>query len=395
MASQSGTNLKSQQLLEAASTGNLERLKNLAAQLDDGKGLARTIADTKHLKDGQTALHVAVRNGKLEVFKYLVDDLKLDFESKDGKGFTPLHHAASEGHKQLVQALISRGANVNAEADWGTPLNMAAGNGRHGVVVMLLTHHANPNIGSDGLFTPLAASILATSLLCVSLLIEAGADPNAEACGESPLLLATCERETEIMKFLLKAGADPNVTNDFGMTPLELAAWKGNHQEAQILFPVTSRIPTYSDWSIGGIMRYLRSEEAREQINLKGIGTFKVRKSKGEDAFRKKKYLAAVLWYSKALEIDPNNAIVLSNRSLCWARLKDGDNALSDAEACLMLAHEWPTAYYRAGAAYSILEKFDQAVDEFSKGLKLAPKNKDLQNAMGEALEAKMKSTKV
>ncbi|PIA36262.1 hypothetical protein AQUCO_03400280v1 [Aquilegia coerulea] len=429
MDSRSGTTSKQQQLLEAASTGNLERLKNLAAELDDGKGLARIVVDIKDPKNGQTALHIAVRNRKLELFKYLVEDLKLDFELKDKKGdtplhhvaldgyllgalylldkcganpnsrndmdFTPLHHVASEGHKLVLQALLSRGANVNAMSDRGTPLNMAAGNGNHEVVAMLLNHYADPGKASEGLFNPLSSAILARSLACVALLIEAGADPNADACGESPLLLAvSCESETEIIKCLIKAGADPNVTNDLGMTPLEIAALKKNHQHSLILYPVTSPIPTYSEWNIGEIMRYISSEEASKQINLKAVEIFKARKSKGEDAFQTKNYLAATLWYSKALEISPHNPIVLSDRSLCWALLKDGDNALSDAEACLMLAPEWPKAYHRAGAAYSILEKFDRAVDAFSKGLKLAPKDKDLQKALREAIEAKMKSTK-
>ncbi|KAF5188981.1 Ankyrin repeat domain-containing protein [Thalictrum thalictroides] len=430
MASRFGTTSKSQQLLEAASTGDLERLKNLAAKLDDGKGLARVIVDIKDPKSGLTALHIAVRNRKLELFKYLVEDLKLDFELKDEKGdtplhhaaldgyllgavylldkcganpnsrnntdFTPLHHAAAEGHKPILEALLSRGANVNVESDRGTPLSMATGNGHHEVAAMLLNHYADPDKGSEGLFTPLSAAILASSLACVALLIEAGADPNAEACGESPLILAvSCESETEMIKSLLKAGADPNVTNDEGMTPLEIAAVKKNHQHAEILYPVTSPIPTYSDWSIGEIMRYIRSEEASKKINLRAYEILMERKSKGGDAFQKKKYLAATLWYSKALEISPNNPILLSNKSLCWACLKDGDNALSDAKDCLMLAPEWPKAYYRVGAAYTILEKFDQAVDAFSKGLKLAPKDKDLQNAMRGVIESKMKSIKV
>ncbi|KAF5195931.1 hypothetical protein FRX31_014482 [Thalictrum thalictroides] len=115
----------------------------------------------------------------------------------------------------------------------------------------------------------------------------------------------------------------------------------------------------------------------------------------------REKYIAAAFWYIK--QIDFNNAIVRSNRSLCWACLKDGDKALRDAEACLRLARKWPKAYYRAGATYFVSEnvldrhflpfKFDRAVDAFSKGLKLAPKDKELQNALQEAIEAKMKST--
>ncbi|PIA31321.1 hypothetical protein AQUCO_05100096v1 [Aquilegia coerulea] len=56
-----------------------------------------------------------------------------------------------------------------------------------------------------------------------------------------------------------------------------------------------------------------------------------------------------------AVELEPCDALLLSNRSLCRARLKNGDTALSDAEACLMFKPEWPKAYYRAGAACIVL----------------------------------------
>ncbi|PIA31496.1 hypothetical protein AQUCO_04900059v1 [Aquilegia coerulea] len=433
MASPTGTKSKSQQLLEAASNGNLELFKSLVTELDDGKGLARTVVDIKDSKTGQTALHIAVGNRKMGIYQYLVKDLKIDPELKDGRGdtpfhlvalngyflgafnfleeygaspdpkndmdITPLHYAASGGgkeHRGILRLLLSKGVNVNAVSDLGTPLNMAAGYGLREEVSILLNHHADPNIYSHRtMYTPLSASILAPSLACMVLLIEAGADPNAGSCGGTPLIHAALESETEMIKCLLKAGANPDVTNDLGLTPLEIAAINGCHQGAQILFPVTSRIPKYSDWTLHGLMSYLHSEEAREQGVLKAMETFEERKSNAKEAFYKKDYLGAEHWYSKALELEPCDALLLSNRSLCRARLKNGDTALSDAEACLMFKPEWPKAYYRAGAACIVLGKFDRAVDEFSKGLKLAPENEELQNALREAREAKMKSTMV
>ena len=44
-------------------------------------------------------------------------------------------------------------------------------------------------------------------------LVQAGADPNMGSHGVTPLVVAVCEGQTEIIKCLLKAGADPNVTN--------------------------------------------------------------------------------------------------------------------------------------------------------------------------------------
>lgn len=38
-----------------------------------------------------------------------------------------------------------------------------------------------------------------------------------------------------------------------------------------------------------------------------------------------------------AINLDPLDATALSNRSLCWARLNEGDRASSDAEAAIKL----------------------------------------------------------
>ncbi|KAF9598643.1 hypothetical protein IFM89_029893 [Coptis chinensis] len=95
-------------------------------------------------------------------------------------------------------------------------------------------------------------------------------------------------------------------------------------------------------------------------------------------------------WFSKELDLshltqailkDPLNATLLSNRGLCYARQKNGNRALEDAMTCVMLKPDWPKAHYRAGVAWSILEKFDAAALEFAAAPQLDPGNQDLRNA--------------
>lgn len=54
-------------------------------QLDEGKGLQRTVADVKDANK-RTALHFAAREGRIEVCKYLLEELKLDVDVKDEDG---------------------------------------------------------------------------------------------------------------------------------------------------------------------------------------------------------------------------------------------------------------------------------------------------------------------
>lgn len=60
-------------------------LLELAGQLDEGNGLAKTIADIKDANK-RGALHFAAREGKNEVCKYLLEELKLDVDNKDEDG---------------------------------------------------------------------------------------------------------------------------------------------------------------------------------------------------------------------------------------------------------------------------------------------------------------------
>lgn len=54
-------------------------------QLDEGKGVQRTVADVKDANK-RTALHFAAREGRIEVCKYLLEELKLDVDVKDEDG---------------------------------------------------------------------------------------------------------------------------------------------------------------------------------------------------------------------------------------------------------------------------------------------------------------------
>ncbi|KAK7824309.1 ribosomal rna small subunit methyltransferase nep1 [Quercus suber] len=110
---------------------NEHMVGDLAGQLDEGKGLARTVADIKDANK-RGALHFAAREGQTEVCKYLLEELKLDVDSKD-----------EEGEIELLKILLSKVVDVDSQSDAGTPLIWAAGHGQPEAVKVLLEHHAN------------------------------------------------------------------------------------------------------------------------------------------------------------------------------------------------------------------------------------------------------------
>ncbi|PIN26606.1 26S proteasome regulatory complex, subunit PSMD10 [Handroanthus impetiginosus] len=434
---------KVQNFLNAAQTGNLDLLKKLAQQLDDGKGLSQTIADIKDANK-RGALHFAAREGQIEVCKYLVEELKVDVNTKDEDGDTPLthaarqrhtatakylidcgadpsipselgttalHHAAGIGDIELLKFLLNKGVNVDLQSDAGTPLVWAAGHAQQDSVKLLLEHNADPNVKNDDDVTPLISAVAAGSLPCLELLIKAGAEVNVTAGGATPLHIAADGGSPEIINCLLQAGADPNAADEDGMKPIHVAAARGNRAIVEILFPVTSPLADVTDWSIDGILRHMQHETGKNKEDEVWKETKKPKdiapskqdlpevtaeakekaaeaKARGDDAFRRKDFMTAVDAYTQAIDFDPTDATLFSNRSLCWIRLGQAEHALVDAKECKALRPDWPKAYYREGAALRLLQKFEEAANAFYEGVTLNPENMELVAAFREAVEA-------
>ena len=106
-------------LLEACEKGNIEAVKqHLSAGADvNVKG-----------DGGRTPLHEAAFNRHKEVVELLIDK-DADVNAMDElEGLTPLHFAAVFGQKEIAELLIAKGADVNAMDDTGrTPLDYADG----------------------------------------------------------------------------------------------------------------------------------------------------------------------------------------------------------------------------------------------------------------------------
>jgi ankyrin repeat protein len=64
----------------------------------------------------------------LPAVKYLVEELGADVNARDFNGYTPLHHAAARGDNELIQYLVSKGADITAVSRKGqTVADMANG----------------------------------------------------------------------------------------------------------------------------------------------------------------------------------------------------------------------------------------------------------------------------
>jgi ankyrin repeat protein len=72
--------------------------------------------------------HRHAPDGWMPVMRYLVEALHADVNARDNDGYTPLHHAASRGDNEMIQYLVSKGADATVVARSGqTTADMANG----------------------------------------------------------------------------------------------------------------------------------------------------------------------------------------------------------------------------------------------------------------------------
>jgi len=92
-----------------------------------------------------TALHVASRNGHTEIVEMLLEKGAY-VNAKTNEGITALNRASEKGHTETVARLLEKGADVNAkDSDGWTALMWASRNGHTETVTILLEEGADVN----------------------------------------------------------------------------------------------------------------------------------------------------------------------------------------------------------------------------------------------------------
>ena len=279
-----------------------------SANVDAVKMLARAGADVnaKETWSGQTALMWAAAEGDNAMASALLE-LGADLRARSNGGTTAFQFAVRNGDMRTVQTMIAAGADVNDKrpGDLATPLLIAIINGHEDVVDLLLDKGADPNaeggttaltntgskasevkitlktpsfreqlrdVGTEGdngrnnnWGRPLFAAVhvanwyVSDELIIVNIdrirviksLLAHGADVNGRntdmeprwsgarhrrrLVGATALLQAAKSGDVEAMKLLLANGADPKINTGLNITPLMAAAgiaWAANQDKA-------------------------------------------------------------------------------------------------------------------------------------------------------------------
>jgi len=105
-------------------------------------------------------------------------------------------------------------------------------------------------------------------------------------------------------------------------------------------------------------------------------------KALGNAAFKEKKYDEAIEHFTTAIEADPTNHVLYSNRSGAHAAKSSFTEALLDANKCIELKSDWAKGHSRRGAAYFGLKNWPQAQSAYEKGLELDPSSQVMKDEL-------------
>lgn len=224
-------------LLQAVERGDMEKVKAL---IDGG-------TDVNGQFNGRNALHTACRQDSSEMVELLISKgADVNAKAEDGKGRTALQIAVGnrKGAGAIVPVLIKHRVDVNDRGPSGnTALHEAVGkygNRKYSIdiVKLMLSKGADVN-AADGGNTPLLDAILHQRPVMVKLLLEHGAKPNIKGKkGKTPLFCAVENKQPEMVKHLLEHGADPKIATPKGETPMSFAKSK---TESKYLDPTSKR----------------------------------------------------------------------------------------------------------------------------------------------------------
>ena len=188
---------------------------------------------------GDTCLLNAVReNCNKETLQALIDHGAY-IDARNKKNQTALLVACTMENTESMDILLNAGANPNTtDASGNTYLhNAVSKNSSKEVLQTIIDHRADANATNKSNQTALLLACKMKNTEAISVLLNAGADPNsADISGDTCLLNAVrenCDKET--LQAIIDHGADLNVSNICNQTALLLACKLQNTESMNVL----------------------------------------------------------------------------------------------------------------------------------------------------------------
>jgi carboxypeptidase family protein/ankyrin repeat protein len=152
-------------------------------------------------------------------------------------GSTALEHAVRHGNREMVQLLLSAGADVNSRNQSKETVLMMLGDESTAEIVWDLIHAgAKVDLKDEDGDTALIEAAMEKNLPVLIALIHAGARVDARnKQGQTALMLAASNNQIANIRALVRAGADMNARDNEGKTTLDYAIEEGNEKIINML----------------------------------------------------------------------------------------------------------------------------------------------------------------
>lgn len=234
----------------------------LDKQVKQGFGLDSIVTE------GQTVLNASIKNGSINIVKYLLEKHRAHVEPQvtGGNILDKLHSIYADSENEIpnqsaIAKLLIKGfpGSINELQDELAPLHVAIANQDTDLLQFLLNEGANTELkGPEGV-SPLIMAISVSDhvhghgeshsgpdqendaghghqLEMVKLLLSAGADVHKRAMlGRDAIVESIRTGRGNITRTLLQFGANPNSADDEGVTCLHYAAYLGQSDICNIL----------------------------------------------------------------------------------------------------------------------------------------------------------------
>ena len=188
-----------------ASSIDALRLAELVLETDNASVIDEISAHSRH----GFALQAAAYHGHQVIVQFLLDK-GAEVNAQGGEYGNALQAAAFSGSEAIVQLLLDKGADVNAQGGiFGNAFQAAGYRGREAIVQLLLDKGADVNAQGGYFGNAFQAAAIDGHEAIVQLLLDKGADVNAKG-GEfgNALQAAVCWGEWETGELLLFQGAE-------------------------------------------------------------------------------------------------------------------------------------------------------------------------------------------